>query len=379
MEFHGSLTKEEFLIEFFGNWGRELATKGEGKPFGRHFTDNPLEVFEFIDLCKKEKRPAWMSVQPFKEYGKPLGIEKVFFDFDDPNKVCPECGKEFSTKKIQNKKLDKGKCPKCDVKVIAKPRLELVSDEVRRFINQNQFEPLVTRTFKGYHVYGWLQDVIIFPPKTKAFMKETYTNITKSLMGDYKWKFLDTVVVTDIMRVARIPFSMHERGVEVNILNKKTLKPGKVYNIDYYRSYWIDNSIIRSAIDHAAIKLEQRKIEAMLRKESPRQLHAPTEGKFDIRPCFRVRMGRGQMSHQQRLALLPELFYAGYVKEEDLIDQFRCFSDFKYNITADQVRWYLSHVKGEFPPYRCITLIKKGFCLKSDECPIWARKFKGKQ
>jgi hypothetical protein len=56
MENH--VTKEEFLFEFFGSFGRDL-----GKP-ERWLTSNPNDVFPFIEECVENKVPAFISVQP---------------------------------------------------------------------------------------------------------------------------------------------------------------------------------------------------------------------------------------------------------------------------------------------------------------------------
>ena len=70
------ITKEEFLLQFFGSFKRDL-----GNP-ERWFTDNPTDLFPFIEECAENKAPAFISVQPMKQKAQPLGIEKVFFDFD---------------------------------------------------------------------------------------------------------------------------------------------------------------------------------------------------------------------------------------------------------------------------------------------------------
>ncbi len=74
MENH--VTKEQFLLEFFGSFGRDL-----GNP-ERWFTGNPTDIFPFIEECAENKAPTFISVQPMKHKARPLGIEKVFFDFD---------------------------------------------------------------------------------------------------------------------------------------------------------------------------------------------------------------------------------------------------------------------------------------------------------
>jgi len=84
MEFHGDLTRDKFLLEWFGIYGgRELATRGPDRPYGRHFTDNPREIIAFVDEMYRLNYPAWMSVLPMAGYGKPTGLDRIYFDFDD--------------------------------------------------------------------------------------------------------------------------------------------------------------------------------------------------------------------------------------------------------------------------------------------------------
>jgi hypothetical protein len=52
------ITKEEFLLEFFGAFGRDL-----GNP-QRWFTTNPTDLFPFIEECAENRVPAFISVQP---------------------------------------------------------------------------------------------------------------------------------------------------------------------------------------------------------------------------------------------------------------------------------------------------------------------------
>jgi hypothetical protein len=52
------VTKEEFLMQFYGSFGRDLGTPE------RWFTDNPNDVFPFIEECAENKVPAFISVEP---------------------------------------------------------------------------------------------------------------------------------------------------------------------------------------------------------------------------------------------------------------------------------------------------------------------------
>ena len=126
------VTGKEFLLEFFGSFGRDLGTPE------RRFTDNPTDLFPFIEECARNKTPAFISVQPEKRKAQPFGLEKVFFDFD----YCKN-NDQLTEAEIQKRKA------------------ELII-EVRYFLNQLQtqnIKPLVIRTRKGYHVHVFFDSI----------------------------------------------------------------------------------------------------------------------------------------------------------------------------------------------------------------------------
>jgi hypothetical protein len=82
-------------------------------------------LFPFIEECAENKLPAFMSVQPEKNKAQPLGIEKLFFDFD----YCKKSEKITETETQQRK-------------------TEL-KDEVKHFLKQLDtlnIKPLVIKT-----------------------------------------------------------------------------------------------------------------------------------------------------------------------------------------------------------------------------------------
>ncbi len=372
MDFHDNLTKEQWLLDFFGYvGGRELASKGINTPFNRHFTNNAFDLIKFIEDMKALNAPAWLSIQPFREYGKPLGIEKTFLDMDDPQVICKNCGKLYPNRK----KMVKGRCPKCGGEVESKPRPDVVKREAKLLVNTLASfgikHPLITKTFKGYHIYSYLDNILEFPPNKLGLMKLTYENIVKTITQG-KWFTLDKSSVKDIMRVGRVPMSWHERGVEVIIVDED-LESTKVREIGFNKSYPIEPSIVREAFKLAQKQQDEEEAKEILRTKY--QNKPLTNGKFSIRPCFQERLNLGYLEHQMRLALLPELFYSGKKTEEELIDSFRCLSDFNENVTKTQVEWYLKNINGKYPPYTCNSLMKYGFCLKDvNKCPIYAKR-----
>ena len=137
------ISEEQFLIEFFGNFGRDL---GNPKQF---FTDNPQDILEFVKRCAEEKKPAFISVQPRKAHRKIYGIEKIFYDFDYTNK-------SLKLTKAQEEK-----------------RKKEMEEEVKKFIRMLEFKwkilsPLIVKTRKGYHVYLYFDKVYEIDDRFKA-------------------------------------------------------------------------------------------------------------------------------------------------------------------------------------------------------------------
>jgi hypothetical protein len=71
MENH--IKKEQFLLEFFGSFGRDL-----GNP-ARWFTDNPNDIFSFIEECAQNKAPRIYQRSTRERQGPTLRYRKGVF------------------------------------------------------------------------------------------------------------------------------------------------------------------------------------------------------------------------------------------------------------------------------------------------------------
>jgi DNA primase large subunit len=94
------------------------------------------------------------------------------------------------------------------------------------------------------------------------------------------------------------------------------------------------------------------------------------ENSEGIRPCFVKALNSGEMSHQERLALLQEAYSLGFHSPASIIDLFKCLNDFDDSITHYQVNWFFTNKvdRDEIRPYSCPTIRRYGWCL-SEECP----------
>jgi len=346
------ISEEQFLIEFFGNFGRDL---GNPKQF---FTDNPQDILEFVKRCAEEKKPAFISVQPRKAHRKIYGIEKIFYDFDYTNK-------SLKLTKAQEEK-----------------RKQEMQEEVKKFIRMLEFKwkilsPLIVKTRKGYHVYLYFDKVYEIDDDEK-FWREVYGELYEQFLGGYKFKYVDLTSKNDLARLCRIPLSIHQVSGEKCILVDRNLKPTKIRSINFYRTYGLKREHLISAVKRVKVKMEKKK--KMLKKirEQQREEWEIKHGYVgEIRPCFLKRMEEGEMCHQQRLALLIEAFYSGKRTEDELVELFRCFNDFNERITRTQVQWFLKNLvkngKCTVKPYRCSTIQEYGWCL-GEECPTYRKR-----
>jgi len=379
IKFHGDLTAEKFWLDWFGPLARELGTN---KSPHRVWTDNPNDLIEHIKMCAKEHeegeycRPCWISSQPMrlikyknKERGEASAIEKLFFDFDDDTKYCSKC--DIYIKK--DELIKPSACPKCKTECIEKPRRDVVGNEVKEFIaNITQQEMLIVETRKGYHVYIFLRQIWQFEKKNFELAKKIYEEL-QNMYITKKYEFLDTHIIGDLNRFARVPLTAHEKTGAFCQIVDRNLQPTKIRNLEYFRTYGITSKTIENVINKILLRKFNQAQEEMEEIENVKHdITNGNNGNFEgkIRPCFQKRMDNGEMNHAQRLALLSEAYYSGYQTEDALVDIFRCFTDFKEEITHYQVQWFLNHNPEERKPYRCSTLMQKGWCI-GNECSIW--------
>lgn len=369
LRFHGDLTLEKWWLEWFGSFGRELGSEvphnfgvnPKGVEFyNRQFTSDPQQYLRFIEWCKENKAACWITSQPMREYNIPLGIEKIFIDFDYPL--------EKNENMTPNKR-------------------EKVKSQVIEFVNSMDYEPLIVGTRKGFHVYVFLRRIYEFEPANFEIAKEIFGVIGLTLLGmpklyceleevdRNKWKYLDFGPLGDIMRMARVPLTPHEKsGTICQILNKE-LEPTKIKSLGLFKTYGILEDKIREAANIVKIFHQKQLTNKWKQVQTGTDQFNDENGRFQghMRKCFTECLKVGEMKdHYQRLALLIEAWYAGFKTEEQLMDICRNFKDFKDSKSRGQVRWFLKNQinqqtqKCKTLPYRCTTIQSHGWCLKTD-------------
>jgi len=280
-----------------------------------------------------------MSVQPFRARNVVFGLEKLFFDFDSKTDP-PDLDKAWSD-------------------VIA---------FVEHLKNTANIEPLIIQTYRGYHGYAFLWQVVEISSDQQAVAKDIYTGLQSRLLNGRSYATLDSSVLGDIKRMSRVPYSLHEKGIICTPINLNQ-HPMALDNLDYYREHGLGEVLFRQVVEEVQRKKTAKEILEIFDSFKPRP-KVPSRRKWHIRPCFLSALKTGEMPHEMRMALVYEAYCAGMDRAQ-IVDLYRFFHDFNEEKTRYQVNWLLDRKK-EIKPYRCIKIQEKGWCL-GEACPMFKR------
>lgn len=83
------------LSQFYKDWfgihgGREVLLTYANEAHDRVLINSAEELENYVSICRSSCAPAYVSVQPYQSRDQPLGIEKLFFEFDcadDPSRA----------------------------------------------------------------------------------------------------------------------------------------------------------------------------------------------------------------------------------------------------------------------------------------------------
>ena len=304
--------EEEFLAEWFGTEGREL-----GCP-ERFYTREPRDLMRLARESSKTLSPCYVSVQPYAGPDKPCALEKLYFDFDcreDPSRAWKDAA--------------------------------VFTDALRRFYSA---EPLtVFSGCKGFHVYVFLDKPVHFEESQLPLARQAYRELQARLVEGLKLATLDPQPIGDVKRLARCPFSFHEKTGSLCVpvdTDKKSFIPE---SLDPYRS--LDAELFAPIIK----ELKSREKLASIKRPAPKHVKG-------IRPCVQAALSvplEGGNGHLMRLAVAREYLAAGYTVDE-IVALFQSQPD--YN--PDKTRYYVQHAqKNPAKPFKCKTIRELGFCL----------------
>jgi hypothetical protein len=369
--------EKEFLLEFFGDFGRILgnpdATKKNKETVARYYTDNPNDIFKCIEYGEVNKLPAFISVQPFISFRQVKGIEKLFFDFDTHEKSEE---KELTEEELERRK-----------KAIEQEVINfafLLEEGKISIVRHRKIHPLILKTRKGFHVYIYF-DKVYGDGKSTAFMKEVYAVIMEKIIEDYEKfykkpiEYLDTDVTKDIHRFGRVPFSIHEKSGRKVVLmkyfiNQLKLEEDVIHPVSAFRDYSLKEEDMIEAYHIAENRIGKKEKRI---KKAQAEAKVNWENKHGyvgkIRPCFQKAFEAGKNPpHEQRLAMLREAWYADIKDIEGLINLYRNLYDFREEMTRYQCQYFIDNEGWRVPPDKCETMQKKGWCIYG-ECERYRR------
>ncbi|MDD4325837.1 MAG: hypothetical protein PHC63_05360 [Candidatus Bathyarchaeota archaeon] len=286
----------------------------------RVFLTSPLAFEEYLTWCTKNHAPAWMSVQPFSGRNSVYCVEKLFFDFDSKD-------------------------------------LNLAWKEANNLATmlQNSYgvQPLVCFSgSKGYHVYVWLSEIEQFDSVENA--KRFYQTSQELLLKGLSFKTLDKQVLGDIKRLARIPYSVHEKSLKT--CTPITMDRTELFidDLKNYRNHGLSESFC-----NLCKSKNKQKTHRLANRFIP-QSHK------DTRPCINAALTTdlcGIAGHSMRIAVATEFLNRGFSPEQTA-ELFKSQSDYNIKKSLYYVRDILTR---SYRPFKCSTIRKLGFCLQN--CP----------
>lgn len=316
---------ESLIKRFWNEWftayiGREVLTVN-GERINRVFLKHPKDFQHYVKECWQNHVPCYMSVQPFLGRGQVGCIEKLFFDFD--------CSSDIEKARMEALRLAK--------------TLQDFYDAV----------PLIVFSgHKGYHIYVWLRQSII--SANNSDLKRLYETLQKTLLRGLNLKTLDWQIIGDVKRLARVPYTKHEKTGNLCVPVTSNGKPVIVTSLEGYRNHGLPNSFVKFCIRRIHQERSFKKLRIFKLKSIER-----------IRPCILEALRKpleGGNGHLMRLAIACEFLSRGY-NIDDIVQLFATQLDFN----EEKTRYFVEHAKrSNYKPFKCKTIRKLGFCLKQD-------------
>jgi hypothetical protein len=311
------------LISFIEEWcgtGRRLALYSE--KLERPYQTSRLIKYphQVARMVKKGRPGLWCSVNQYTPEMKICLIERLYFDFDNKEKVW-----------------------------LARIEAENFAEVLSEHYQTASF--MVFSGSKGYNLYVWLKTPI---KAAEPELRRIYGTLQQMLLSGTNYKTLDPQVIGDIKRVSRIPFSVHQKTKELCVPVTQDLTP---YRPDpgftsKYRRAGINQSIVKVAVKKAndqttpPIRPTYR-----IRSKDPRPCMTQIIRK-NVFPCS----GTG---HLLLVAAVAEYHKNGYTPRE-IVSLFSHKTNFSY----EQTNQFVSEItKRDYTPFQCSTIKELGGCV----------------
>lgn len=327
---HSVLQHKTFLEKFWSEWftyplcGRETFKvyryDKNGRPEGtRIFLRTPEEFLRHIQYCWKKRFPCWLSVQPFNERDHVTIIERVFFEFDSLGNLSR-----------------------------AWNEARIFAQALKRHYNVEPFLAFSGR--KGYHIYVWLQKPEKFETTQQA--KQFYETVENMILKGLNLESLDVQVIGDVKRVARVPYTLHEKTLDPCVPITLDHTPCLIVSLEGFRQHGLPETFNETA-KHAMQKQQQQRRILRQRIKMPYK---------KVRPCIQAALGKkleGESGHLMRLAIAVEYLHTS-MSTEDVARLFAAQPDYDF----EKSMYFVKHAqKNRYKPFKCKTIRKLGFCL----------------
>jgi hypothetical protein len=333
MKFLKFLQDINYIQPFYKVWfgyhsGREVFHAGIRD---RLFLDKSTQLYNYVQECELLGLPAYMSVHPFRARDRVFGLEKLFFDFDSKK----DLGKSWNETRDFATKIEK-------------------------FYNAKTL--LVFSGFKGFHVYVWLWSLVEVEKGRELQAKQIYKKLQEKLLKGLKYETLDPQVIGDIKRLARVPYSRHEKTGAFCLPLTLQMQSLQILPsaLEGYRNHGLGLGVFQNVTKELQKPKLKRSIhvkKAILRLSSG-----------SVRPCIEVALQTNlheKSGHLMRLAIATEYLNRGYTIE-NVVQLFQDQTDFNESKT----RYFVEDAQRKgYNPFKCETIQTLGFCL-GDRCPI---------
>jgi hypothetical protein len=322
------LASQNFLYEWFGIHGnREVWNQTLGT---RELIKTPEQLQDYFNTCTKSLLPCYMSVQAYKSRDVIYGLDKLFFDFDckdDPQKAWKD-----------------------------------IQKFTRTLENYYRIKPLtVFSGKKGYHLYVWLWNTVQFHNIKEQTIKSIYKGLQDKLLKGLSFETIDPAPLGDIKRLARVPYSIHEKSGKPCLPVNLDYKPQLISSLFEYRRYALGPYFLEKVC---------KEVKTKSKIKIPKFTNF--KGSLKVRPCIKAAIQtnmEGGLGHSIRLAVACE-----YLANGNSIDKTaNLFSKQPDFGNGHKSRYFVrdAHKKG-YKPFKCSTISNLGFCLRKN-CEIWKR------
>jgi hypothetical protein len=205
---------------------------------------------------------------------------------------------------------------------------------------------------KGYHVYVWLLEIEQFDPLESA--KRFYQTAQELLLKGLSFETLDKQVLGDIKRLARVPYTVHEKSQKTCTPIAMDRTKLVIDDLAGYRSHGLSESFCNLCKSKT-----KQKAQRLTSRFTP-QRHKGT------RPCIDAALSAdlcGVAGHSMRIAVAAEFLNRGFSAKQTA-DLFKSQNDY----SSEKSLYYVQDLLARgYRPFKCATIRKLDFCLQN--CP----------